>query len=325
MRKAVRLAVLLSAALPAVFFGGVQAQGFPNKPLRLVVAFPAGGPIDFAARVLSPKMSELLGQQVIVDNRAGANGIIGSDYVAKSPPDGHTLVLASPGAVAISPAIYPRMPFDTLRDFTPVTLVSTTPELLVVHPSLPAKTMQELIALAKARPGQLNMASTGTGGLPHLALELLKTAAKIDTLHIPYKGAAPAVTDLIAGHAQGLFADLPVLLPHVEAKKLRALGLAAPERAALLPDLPTMKEQGLPTVEAVNWYGILVAAKTPRDVINKLNEVMVKTLNDRVISEKLVARGAQPVGSKPEEFAAYLKADIERWARLAKTTNIKVD
>lgn len=325
MRKAVLPAAFLLMSIGNASIGGAQAQNFPSKPLRLVVAFPAGGPIDFTARVLSPKMSELLGQQVIVDNRAGANGIIGSDFVAKSPPDGYNLVLASPGAVAISPAIYPKMPFDTLRDFTPVTLVSTTPELLVVHPSLPVKTVKELIALAKSRPGQLNMASTGTGGLPHLALELLKTAARIDMLHIPYKGAAPAVSDLIAGHAQGLFADLPVLLPHVESKRLRALAVAAPERAALLPDLPTFKENGLATVEAVNWYGILIAPKTPAPIVAKLNEVMVKTLNDKGISEKLIARGAQPVGSKPEEFAAYLKADMERWAKLAKTTNIKVD
>lgn len=325
MRKSIVLAALLGVSIGAASIGSAQAQNFPSRPLRLVVAFPAGGPIDFAARVLSPKMSELLGQQVIVDNRAGANGIIGSDFVAKSSPDGYNMVLASPGAVAISPAIYPKMPFDTMRDFTAVTLVSTTPELLVVHPSLPVKSIKELVALAKARPGQLNMASTGTGGLPHLALELLKTAANIDMLHIPYKGAAPAVTDLVAGHAQGLFADLPVLLPQVEAKKLRALAVAAPERAALLPDLPTFKEQGLPTVEAINWYGILIAAKTPAPIVAKLNEVMVKTLTDKSISEKLIARGAQPVGNKPEEFAAYLKADIERWARLAKTTNIKVD
>lgn len=192
------------------------------------------------------------------------------------------------------------MPYDTLRDFTPVALVSMTPELLVVHPSLPANNMKELVALAKSRPGQLNMASTGTGGLPHLALELLNTAAKIDVLHIPYKGAAPAVVDVLAGHAQGLFADFPVLLPHIQANKMRALGLAAPERAALLPNLPTMKEQGLATVEAINWYGILVAPSTPSPIIAKPNEVIVKTLQDETIREKLIARGAQPVGSKPE-------------------------
>jgi len=325
MLKSIQGAVWMMIALSCGVGSMAHAQNFPTRPLRLVVAFPAGGPIDIVGRMIAPKMSELIGQQVLVDNRAGANGIIGSDSVAKSAPDGYTMVLASPGAVAISPAIYPKMPFETLRDFSAIALVSTTPEVLVVHPSLPVKTLKELVALATAHPGQLNMASTGTGGLPHLALELLMTGAKIKTLHIPYKGAAPAVSDLIAGHSQGMFADLPVLLPHIQAKKLRALGVTAPERSPLLPDVGTMREQGLPMVEAINWYGILTAAKTPAPIVAKLNEVVVKTLADKAVAEKLIARGAQPVGSKPEEFAAYLKADLERWAKLAKTTNIKVD
>ena len=235
-------AVLIVAA------AGAAAQ--PAKPVRIVVAFPAGGPIDLVARMIAPKLSETLAQPVVVDNRSGANGIIGTDYVAKSAPDGYTMILASVSAITISPVVYPKMPYDSLRDFAPVTLVSTTPELLVVHPSIPAKSVKEFVALAKARPGQLNIASTGSGGLPHLALELLKKATQTDMLHVPYTGAAPSVSALLGGQVTGMFADLPVLLPHVQAGKLRALALAAPKRSALLPDLSTMGEQGLPSVEA---------------------------------------------------------------------------
>jgi tripartite-type tricarboxylate transporter receptor subunit TctC len=305
--------------------GSASAQTYPAHALRIVVAFPAGGPIDIVARLISPKLSELTGQQVIVDNRGGANGLIGTDHVAKSPPDGYTMVLASPGAVAISPAVYPKMPFDTLRDLAPVTLVSTTPELLVVHPSVPAKSVKELIALAKAKPGQLNIASTGSGGLPHLALELLKTASRTDMNHVPYSGAAPAVAALLGGQVQGMFADLPVLLPHVQSGKLRALASASPKRAGLLPDLPTTVEEGFPQVEAVNWYGIIVPGKTPPDIITRLNGLFVKTLADPGVREKLNGRGAEPVGNTPEQFAAYLKAEIDRWAKLAQTTSIKID
>ena len=313
------------AMLAAVVAGPASSQNFPAHSLRLVVAFPAGGPIDIVARLVTPKLSEVLGQQVIVDNRGGANGIIGTDFVAKSAADGYTMILASPGAVAISPAVYPKMPFDTLRDLAPVTLVSTTPELLVIHPSVPAKSVKELIALAKARPGQLNVASTGSGGLPHLALELLKSVTKTDMVHVPYNGAAPAVASLLGGQVQGLFADLPVLLPHVQGGKLRALVVAGPRRSPLLPDLPTTREEGMPSVQALNWYGIMVAARTPADVIAKLNEAFAKTLADPGVLEKMTGRGADPVGNKPAEFALYLKEDIERWAKLAQTVTIKVD
>ncbi len=314
-----------TAALLATWTAGAFAQAFPSKPMRIIVAFPPGGPIDIVARMLSPKVGELLGQQALVENRAGANGIIGADHVAKSPPDGYTMILSSPSSIAISPAVYPKMPFDTLRDLATVTLVTTTPELFVVHPSVPAKSVKELVALARARPGQLNIASTGSGGLPHLALELLKTATKTNVLHVPYQGAAPSVAALVGGHAHGMFADLPVLLPHVQAGKLRALAVASPKRAGLLPDLPTMTEQGLPSVEAVNWYGILVPAKTPRDVIAKLHDGFTRTLADAGVREKLLARGAEPLGMGPDPFGTMLKEEMTRWAKLVQSTNIKVD
>jgi len=302
-----------------------KGQAYPSKPLRIVVAFPAGGPIDIVARFIAPKLGEVMGQQVLVDNRAGANGLIGTDHVVKSAADGYTMYLASPSAIAISPAVMTKVPFDTLRDLACVSLVTRTPELLVVHPSVPAKSLKELIALAKARPGQFNLASTGSGGLPHLALELLKGAAKIDMLHVPYKGAAPAVSDLVAGHVHGMFADLPVLLPHVQAGKLRALATARPRRSGLLPDLPTMSEQGLPSVEAVNWYGLLVPSKTPREVVNRLNEAVVKSLGDRDLREKLVARGAEPIASTPDQFTAFLREDMQRWAKIARATGLKIE
>jgi tripartite-type tricarboxylate transporter receptor subunit TctC len=312
------VAIMLAACAPAV-----HAQ--QGKPARIVVAFPAGGPIDIVARMLAPKLGEVLGQQVLVDNRGGANGMIGTDHVAKSAPDGLTMLLASTSAVTISPAVYPKMAYDPVRDLATVSLVSTTPELLVVHPSVPVKSVKELVALAKAKPNALSVASTGSGGLPHLALELLKVNSNTQMLHVPYQGAAPAVTSILGGQVHGLFADLPVLLPHVQGGKLRALAVASPKRSGLLPDLVTMGEQGLPGVEAINWYGILTPAKISRETLARLHDAIVKTLNDAAVRERMIARGAEPVGNTPEQFADYLKKDLERWAKLAKTTNIKVD
>jgi tripartite-type tricarboxylate transporter receptor subunit TctC len=322
MKSVVRVVCFVACVLPAA---PAVSQSFPARPLRMVVAFPAGGPIDIVARMLSPKLGDVLGQQVLVDNRAGANGIIGADHVAKSAPDGYTMILSSPSSIAISPAVYSKMPFDTLRDLATVTLVTTTPELFVVHPSVPVKSVKELVVLAKARPGQFNIASTGSGGLPHLALELLKTATRVDVVHVPYQGAAPSVAALVGGHAHGMFADVPVLLPHVQAGKLRALAVASPKRAALLPDLPTMTEQGLPSVEAVNWYGILVQSKTPHDVIGRLHDGLTRTLADPGVRERLSARGAEPLGTGPDQFSALLKIEMVRWAKLAQSTGIKAD
>ena len=312
------------ALLPILGAAQAADQAYPSRPMRIVVAFPAGGPIDIVARMLAPKLSETMGQAVIVDNRAGANGAIGTDHVVKSAADGYTLYLASPSAIAINPAVS-KVPFDTLRDLACVSLVSTTPELLVVHPSVPVKSVRELVAMAKAQPGKIVMASTGTGGLPHLALELLKSAARIDILHVPYKGAAPAVTDVLGGQVHGIFADLPVLYPYVTAGKLRALAVASPKRAPLLPNLPTMTEQGLPSVEAVNWYGILVPAKTPREIIARLNEGIVKSVNDKELSKRMIERGADPITNTPDQFTSFLRGDMQRWAKIAKTSGIKIE
>jgi tripartite-type tricarboxylate transporter receptor subunit TctC len=275
--------------------------------------------------MMSPKLGEVLGQQVIVDNRGGANGLIGADAVAKSAPDGYTMILISTGTATISPHIYPKMPYDPARDLACVTLVSSTGELLVVHPSVPAKNVKELIAIAKAKPGQITIASTGSGGLPHLALELFKMEAKVNMLHVPFNGAAPAVSNALGGQVLGVIADLPVLQPHIESGRLRALALAAPKRSPLFPNVPTMIEQGLPKVEAVNWYGIQVAAKTPPEIIAKLNEAFGKTLNDADMRQKLVGRGADPMPGSPAEFAAFVKAEYEKWGPIAKASGAKVD
>jgi tripartite-type tricarboxylate transporter receptor subunit TctC len=301
------------------------AQSFPSKPVRIVVGFPAGGPIDIVARLISPKLGEVLGQQVVIDNRGGANGLIAGDLVAKSPPDGYTMMLISTGTVAISPHIYPKMPYDPLRDLVCVTLVTQTGELLVVHPSLPVKSVKELIALAKARPGEISIASTGSGGLPHLALELLKMEAKVNILHVPFNGAAPAVTNAVGGQVQGVIADLPVLQPHIQSGRLRALAFAAPKRSPLFSNVPTMIEQGLPKVEAVNWYGIQIAAKTPPEIIARLNEAFAKTLNDPDMRQKLIGRGADPIPGSSADFTAFVKAEYDKWGPIAKASGAKVD
>jgi tripartite-type tricarboxylate transporter receptor subunit TctC len=301
------------------------AQAYPAKPVRMIIGFPAGGPIDIVARLMSPKLSEVLGQQVVIDNRGGANGVIAGDAVAKSAPDGYTMILISTGTATISPHIYPKMPYDAQRDLVCVTLVTSTGELLVVHPSVPAKSVKELIVIAKARPGEISIASTGSGGLPHLALELFKIEAKVNILHVPFNGAAPAVANAMGGQVLGVIADLPVVQPHIQSGRLRALALAAPKRSPLFPHVPTMIESGLPKVEAVNWYGIQVAAKTPPEIIAKLNEVFSKTLNDPDMRQKLVARGADPLPGTPAEFTAFLKAEYEKWGPIAKASGAKID
>ncbi len=312
--------VALALLIPAVACG----QSYPSKQLRMVVAFPPGGPIDIVARLIMPKLSEAMGQSMIVDNRGGAGGTIGVDNVAKSPADGYSMVLSST-ALGIYPHVYPKLPFDVQRDLAPVSLVTTTPELMVVHPSLPVKTVKELIALAKSRPGQINAASTGNGGLPHLVLEMFKVETGTQIVHVPYGGAAPAVTNTLGGHTQMMIADLPVLLPHVQSGRLRPLAITVAKRSALLPDLPTMVEQGVPRVDASNWYGIFVPGKTPRDIIDRLNAGLNKALADKELRERLTARGADPAPGTPEQLAAMLKSDYNKWGPIVKAANVKLD
>jgi tripartite-type tricarboxylate transporter receptor subunit TctC len=298
---------------------------FPAKPLRIVVPFSPGGPADITTRNIAPRLTELLGQSIIVDNRPGATGIIGADHVAKSPPDGYTLLMATASVVAINMVTYSKLPYDTLRDLQPLTPVMTTATILVVHPSMPAKNLKELVALARARPGQVAMGSAGNGGTLHLALEMLMKEANVKMTHVPYKGAAPAVIDVIAGQLNGMFVDLPVVSPYVKAGKVRALAMASPQRSAYFPDVPTTKEAGFPNVELQNYYALLLPAKTPRDIVGKLHDAVVKTINTPGVREKLINVGADPLTMTTDEFSRFLRADIEKWDKLVKATGVKIE
>ena len=307
----------------AAIAGLASAQSFPSKPVRIVVPYPAGGPIDMTTRPLAQKLTDAMGNPVVVDNRGGANGMIGTDNVAKSPPDGYSLVVASGGAFAIGPHVYAKLPFDVFKDFAPVSLFVTLPELLAVHPALPVKSVKELVALAKERPNQLNFGSSGTGSTPHLAAEMLKSAAKIQMVHVPYKGMGPATMDLIAGQLQLVFADMPVLMQQVKGGKLRALAVGTKQRSAGLPDIATMVEAGFPQVEAYNWYALYVPAATPKPIIARLNAEVVKVMNDPGMKSFNQSQGADAAGSTPEELAALHKREYDKWASVVKEAGIK--
>jgi tripartite-type tricarboxylate transporter receptor subunit TctC len=318
MKIAARLLFGLSVLLSPVL---ASAQEFPDKPIKLIVPFPAGGPNDVIARVIGQRMSELLKQPVIVDNRGGAGGVLGTDVLAKSKPDGYTIAITSAGALVISPSLE-KVAYDTLQDLQPITLVAKVPEMLVVATSVPAKDMNELLALARAQPGKLNFASSGPGSLPHLAGEFLKLTAKIDIVHVPYRGAAPAVNDLLGQQVQMAFLDLPVLLPQIKAGTLRGIAIGAPERAPTAMEVPTTAEVGLPDLLTENWYGLLAPAGTPADIVATLNRVTVEAMRDPVVKEKLAAQGAVLVGDTPEHFRSFIEAEIRKWKQVIKDAGI---
>jgi tripartite-type tricarboxylate transporter receptor subunit TctC len=318
-----RLKSALAAAfvcLPAMAF----AQSWPEKSIRLVVPFPAGGPTDIIARIVGQAMTDALGQPVVIDNRGGAGGVTGTDQVAKSAPDGYTIALTSAGALSISPSLQ-RMPYNSTRDLVPVTLVAKVPELLVVPANASSKSLDEFLASAKAKPGSFNYASTGPGGMPHLAAELLKATAKVDMVHVPYSGAAPAVTDLLGARVEMMFADIPVLLPHVQAGKLRALAVGSAERVSMLPDVPTTTEKGLPAVEAENWYGIVAPAGTPKAIIDKMHATITAALRTPEVKQKLEPIGAILVGNTPDQFTAYIQSEEKKWAEVVRVSGAKLE
>lgn len=321
MRLLAKTVWLLTLALAAA---GAVAQSFPTKPIRILIGFPPGGGIDIVARLLAPRLSESLGQPVVVDNRAGANGIIATEIVAKAAPDGHSIFFGTTGNLSVNPALFPKLPFNVERDFAPLTQTSSVPFLIYVHPSVPVKTLAELIAHAKANPGKLHFYSSGNGGLPHLAGELLKSVAAINTVHVPYKGSAPGMSDLIGGHVQFGFDAVAIGLPHVKAGRLRAVAATGPKRLSFLQDVPSASET-LPGFEVVNWYGMVVPAGTPRAVIERLRAEIVKAMNIPDIREKLIAQATDPVGSTPKEFGAFRKAEEAKWARVIKEANIRPD
>ena len=307
------------ASVPAAL-----AQTYPAKPVRLVVGFTPGGGVDINARLLAPKLTEYFGQQVLVDNRPGAGTNIANEYVAKSAPDGYTL-LVNTAAVAINMSLYRKLPFDTLRDFAPVAVFSMSPNILVVHASVPAKNVKELVALARSRPGQMNFSSAGSGTTQHLSGELFKLKTKTDIVHIPYKGSAPSLTALISGEVDLSFANIPAIYNHVKSGRLRPLASTGPKRAELMPDVPTMKEAGVPGVEVVVWYGVLAPAGTPREIVNTLAAAIGKAARSPDIRQRLLDQGAEPVGNTPEEFGKLLREEVARWAEVVKVSGAKVD
>ena len=305
--------------------GLAAAQQYPSKPIRMVVGFAPGGGTDLVARFIGQKMTENWGQPVLVDNRAGATGTIGADIVAKAPPDGYTLLMGHVNSHGIAPNLFKKLPYDAEKDFSMVAYVGYVPNVLVIHPSIPAKNVKELIAIAKAQPGSLNYASSGVGSTQHLAGELftLLTGAKI--VHVPYKGSGPAVIDLLAGHVSMNFDTMPPVLPHIKSGRMRALGLTTPKRSPQLPDVPTMMEVGLKGFDMTNWYGVMAPAKTPRDVVVKLNGEINRIVGLRDAKSKLEEAGTQLDPMSPEQFATFLHSEIAKYAKLVKAANVSLD
>ena len=317
------LPALMIAIVATLIVSDAAAQQYPSKPIRLIVPFTPGGTTDILARVVGQKLGEAVGVQVVIDNRPGAAGNIGAEVAAKSAPDGYTLLMGHIGTLAVNPWLYAKLPYDPIRDFAPITLVAMVPSMLVVNPKVPAKSVKELIALAKSRPGQLNYGSTGAGGTPYLAVEYFKLMAGLNIVEIPYKGAAPLTTELMAGDISLTITGIPALLPHVKSGRLRALAVSSAKRSAAVPDLPTIAEAGLPGYEATSWYGVLAPAGTPREIIAKLNAGIVKGMKQPDAADLLTAEGAEPVGSTPEEFAAFVKSELARWGEVIRATGAK--
>lgn len=297
-----------------------KAPAFPTKPIRMIVPFAPGGPTDIVGRVVALRMTESLGQSVIVDNRAGAGGVVGADMVAKAPADGYTVLLCSTGAMAINPSLLPKMPYDSLRDFAPLSLVVTIPYLLLVPANSSISSVQALIAIAKSRPGQINYGSAGTGSTSHLAGELFKSMAKIDMVHVPYKGSSPAATDLIGGQLQTMFDAVAAALPFVRGGKLRALGISTSKPSQLVPDVATIAESGVPGYEVATWLGICAPAGTPIPVVTKLNQTIVNAARHPETNQRLVSIGADVVGNTPAEFSRFIKSEHEKWAQIVKVS-----
>ena len=315
---------VMAGTLAALLSPFASAQAWPDKPIRVILSVPAGATPDVTARLVTPGLSQQLGQPLVVDNRGGAGGLIGAEIVAKSAPDGYTLFISSPGALTILPHLR-KVPYDTVRDFAPVSLISVGPFVLITHPSVPVKSVKELIALARAQPGKLNYASAGNGVANHLAMELFKQMAGVDITHVPYKGAPQAVTDVLAGHMNMMFNSIAPIIAHVRAGRVRVLGVASSKRSPQLADVPTIAESGVPGYEAENWFGMFAPAKTPKQIISRLNEAVVKVVRSPEIQAQFAALGADAIGNSPGEFAAFVRRDMEKYARVVKLSGAKLD
>ena len=322
MRKTLFARVgLLSWLVAGLLVSEVLAQGYPVKPIRLINGFSPGGSIDVMLRIVQPKFQESLGQPFVIDYRPGAGGIIGADIAAKAPPDGYTLLMF-PTSYTVHHSIYKNLPYDLTKNFVPVTLVSRVADVLVVHPSVPARTVKEFIAVAKARPGRLNYASSSVGGTQHMAAELFNTMAGVSMTHITYKGTGVAITDLMGGHVDLMFSPIPVAEPHIRTGKLRALGVATATRAIAMPEVPTIAEAGLPGYEATNSVGVLAPAGTPREIVVRIQQEFTRLVKLPDVREQVIARGMEPVGSTPEQFADFIRTEIAKWAKVVKAINM---
>ena len=314
---------LLTGIAAGVLAGAAYAQSYPAKPVRVIDAYPPGGGTDIVARTISPKFQENLGQPWIIDSRAGAGGIIGAEIASKAAPDGYTLLMFTTN-FTIHPSIYKNLPFDLMKAFTPVTQTSSLATAMIVHPSVPANTVNDLIALARAKPGRLNYSSSGFGGIIHMAGELFDTMARVKMAHIPYKGGAPAMLAVLGGEVDLTFVAIPVAAPHIRSGKVRAIAVSTLKRSSVLPQVPTIAEAGLPGYEVVNAYGVLAPAGTPREIVVKLQQEIARVLNLPDVRERLMAVGAEPVGSTPEQFGSFLRSEITKWAAVVKATGIEL-
>ncbi len=320
-RPALKCLIAALSLVASAAFG----QAYPTKTIRMIVPFPPGGGNDVIARIVAKKLYVRLGQQVIVDNKAGANGIVGLTAVLQAPPDGYTLGIVAAGPMAVNPSLYDKLPYNPVTDFAPITNMVNYPLLLVTHPSVPAKNMRELLALAREKPGTLFYASPGSGNSGHLAGELLNSLAKVNTVHVPYKGQGPATADLLAGQVQMLYSSIPSVLPMVQQGRLNALAIGSAKRLSSLPNVPTIAESGVPGYEAYSWIGIVAPLNTPRDIVMKLNREIVEILREKETEEELLRQGAIPVGDTPEHFSSYIKDEIVKWGAVVKSANIKAD
>lgn len=301
------------------------AQTYPTKTIRMIVAYPPGGGTDIVGRLIAQKLTDSLGQTVVVDNRGGATGNIGTELAAKAAPDGYTLLMGNVAPNAINVSLFKQLPYDPVKDFAPVSLVAITPNLLVVHPALPVRTVKDLVALAKAKPGTLNYPSAGVGSSSHLAGELLRSLAKVDIVHVPYKGGGPALIDLLSGEMQIMFATMPAAMPHVKTGKLRPVAVTTAKRSQTLPELPTIAEAGVRGYEASTWYGLLAPAGTPQPVITRLHDEVVRALNTPDMRAKFASQGFEAAGTTPAEFGAYIKSEIAKWGKVIRDAGIRAE
>ncbi len=323
--RSIRVFLQLAACILSLGYVCANAQTYPSRPIRLILPFPPGGPTDIIARTFSAKLGEALGQQVVPDNRGGAGGLIAGDLAARAAPDGYTLFQGSVGVMTINPSLYQKLPYDPTKDFRPVSMLSASPYVLLVNATLPAKSVKELVALAKSRPGKLNFASGGVGTGNHLSAELFKLSAGLDMVHVPYKGASLAVGDLVAGNVQLLFINVLPALPHVKAGRARALAITSPRRSPVAPEVPTFADAGMPEVETSSWHGIVAPVRVPDAIVKRLHGELARVARLPDVKGRLEAQGAEVFGNTPDEFKAFIASELARWSKVIKAAGIKAD